>query len=142
MRGISWRGNCSSEWQRSITGSTSRSTKLRTRGSVQLPPAGEILYQVSKEIVQRNQDMGARLQALAHVIAGTVRVAPVHSIGLYELSAQIKRSLKACPQVHPHLAYSRSSRIYEDISKGNVDVGVVADPARRPGITVLPFRDD
>src|SRR5207249_8989279 len=104
----------------------------RTRGNVQLTPAGEILYQVSKEIVQRYQDMEARLQALANVVAGTVRVATVHSIGLYELSAQIKRYLKAYPQVHLHLAYSRSSRIYEDVLKGNVDVGVVAYPSRRP----------
>src|SRR5438093_360076 len=102
----------------------------RTRGNVQLTPAGEILYQVSKEIVQRYQDMEARLQALANVIAGTVRVATVHSIGLYELSAQIKRYLKAYPQVHLHLAYSRSSRIYEDVLKGNVDIGVVAYPSR------------
>src|SRR5438094_2392485 len=86
----------------------------RPRGNVPLTPAGEILYQVSKEIVQRYQDMEARLQALANVITGTVRVATVHSIGLYELSAQIKRYLKAYPQVHLHLAYSRSSRIYED----------------------------
>ena len=114
----------------------------RTRGNVQLTPAGEILYQVSKEIVQRYHDMEARLQALANVIAGTVRVATVHSIGLYELSAQIKRYLKAYPQVHLHLEYSRSGRIYEEALKGNIDVGVVAYPARRPGITVLPFRKD
>src|SRR5438034_9448286 len=114
----------------------------RTRGNVQLTPAGEILYQVSKEIVQRYQDMEARLQALSKIVAGTVRVATVHSIGLYELSAQIKRYLKAYPQVHLHLAYSRSSRIYEDVLKGNVDVGVVAYPSRRPGVTVLPFRND
>src|SRR5438477_139365 len=86
--------------------------------------------------------MEARLQALANVIAGTVRVATVHSIGLYELSAQIKRYLKAYPQVHLHLAYSRSSRIYEDVLKGNVDIGVVAYPSRRSGVTVLPFRND
>ena len=114
----------------------------RTRGNVQLTPAGEILYQVSKEIVQRYQDMEARLQALAKVVAGTVRVATVHSIGLYELSAQIKRYLKAFPQVHLHLEYSRSNRIYEEALKGNVDIGVVAYPARRPGITVVPFRKD
>src|SRR2546426_7634402 len=85
--------------------------------------------------------MEARLQALANVIAGTVRVATVHSIGLYELSAQIKRYLKAYPQVHLHLEYSRSGRIYEDALKGNVDVGVVAPPAGRPGIRVLPSRN-
>ncbi len=114
----------------------------RTRGNVQLTPAGEILYQVSKDIVQRYQDMEARLQALAQVIAGTVRVATVHSIGLYELSAPIKRYLKAHPQVHLHLEYSRASKIYEDALKGNVDLGVVAYPTKRPQITVIPFRQD
>ena len=114
----------------------------RTRGHVQVTPAGDILYEVSKEIVQRYRDMEARLQALAQVVAGTVRVATVHSIGLYELSSQIKRYLKAYPQVHFHLEYSRSSKIYEDVLKGNIDLGVVAYPTRRPQITVLPFRED
>src|SRR3972149_8573839 len=42
----------------------------RTRGNVQLTPAGEILYQVGQEIVQRYQDMEARLQALRQGVAG------------------------------------------------------------------------
>jgi DNA-binding transcriptional LysR family regulator len=114
----------------------------RTRGNVQLTPAGEILYQASKEIVQRHRDMEAELQGLSRTIAGTVRVATVHSIGLYELSAQIKRYLKAHPQVHLHLEYSRSTKIYDDALKGNIDLGVVAYPARRPGIAIIPFRED
>src|SRR5215470_4674467 len=72
----------------------------RSRGNVQLTPAGEILYQASKEIVQRYHDMEAQLQAVARVVAGTVRVGTVHSIGLYELSRPIKRYLRAYPQVH------------------------------------------
>lgn len=114
----------------------------RTRGNVQLTPAGEILYQVSKEIVQRYHDLEGRLQDLGRVVAGTVRVATVHSIGLYELSAQLKRFLKAYPQVQLQLEYSRSGKIYEDALKGGVDVGIVAYPARRPGITIVPFRED
>ena len=114
----------------------------RTRGNVQLTPAGEILYQVSKEIVQRFGELEARLQAVTKVVAGTVRVATVHSIGLYELSAQLKRFLKAYPQVQLQLEYSRSSKIYDDALKGAIDIGVVAYPSRRPGITVMPFRED
>src|SRR5437667_29164 len=114
----------------------------RTRGNVQLTPAGEILYQVSKDIVQRYQDLEARLQAMAQVVAGPVRVATVHSIGLYELSGQLKRYLRAFPQVHLHLEYSRSNKIYEDAVRGNIDLGVVAYPSKRPQITVIPFRED
>jgi DNA-binding transcriptional LysR family regulator len=114
----------------------------RTRGNVQLTPAGEILYQVSKDIVQRYGELEARLQAATKVVGGTVRVATVHSIGLYELSAQLKRYLKAYPQVQLQLEYSRSNKIYDDALRGAIDLGVVAYPSRRPGITVIPFRED
>jgi DNA-binding transcriptional LysR family regulator len=114
----------------------------RTRGNVQLTPAGEILYQSSKEIVQRYGELEARLQAVAKVVAGSVRVATVHTIGLYELSAQLKRFLKAYPHVQLQLEYSRSNKIYDDALKGGIDLGIVAYPSRRPGITVIPFRED
>lgn len=114
----------------------------RTRGNVQLTPAGDILYQASKEIVRRYQELEGRLQAVAKIVGGTVRVATVHTIGLYELSTQLKRFLKAYPQVQLQLEYGRSTKIYDDALKGGIDLGVVAFPMRRPGITVIPFRED
>jgi DNA-binding transcriptional LysR family regulator len=114
----------------------------RTRGNVQLTPAGAILYQASKDIVQRYLDLEDRLQAVTKIVAGVVRVATVHTIGLYELSIQLKHFLKAYPQVQLQLAYGRSSKIYEDALRGNIDLGIVAFPSRRAGITVIPFRED
>ena len=114
----------------------------RTRGNVQLTPAGEILYETSKGIIQSYFDMEARLQAVSDTVAGTVRVGTVHSIGLYELSSPIKRFLKTYPQVNLALEYSRSNKIYENALKGNIDIGVVAYPSKRPGITTVPYRRD
>jgi DNA-binding transcriptional LysR family regulator len=114
----------------------------RTRGNVQVTAAGDILYQASKDIVQRWDDVDARLQAVTNVVAGTVRIATVHSIGLYELSAPLKRYLADFPEVNLNLEYSRSSKIYDDAVKGHVDLGIVAYPSRRPGIVVLPYRED
>jgi DNA-binding transcriptional LysR family regulator len=114
----------------------------RSRGNVQLTPAGEILYQVSKEIVQRYLDLESHLAAMAGVVGGTVRVATVHSVGLYELSTPLKRYLKASPQVQLNIEYLRAPRIFEDVLKGMVDFGVVAFPQKRPGIVVVPFRED
>ncbi len=114
----------------------------RTRGNVQLTPAGEILYQVSKEIVQRYQELEARLQAVTKVVAGIVRVGTVHTIGLYELSSPLKHFLKTYPHVQLQLAYTRSNKIYDDALKGAIDLGIVAYPTRRAGITTIPFRED
>jgi len=114
----------------------------RTRGNVQLTPAGEVLYRASKEIVERYQDMEGRLQAVTEVVAGTVRVGTVHSIGLYELAGALKKYLKAYPQANLALEYSPSNKIYDDTFKGNVDLGVVAYPQKRPGMVVIPYRED
>jgi len=114
----------------------------RTRGNVQLTPAGEILYEASKEIICTYDDMEARLQAVSKIVAGTVRVGTVHSIGLYGMATPLKRYLKAYPQVNLALEYSRANKIYDDALKGHIDLGVVAYPSKRPGIRIVPYRRD
>ena len=65
-------------------------------------------------------------------MAGTVRVATVHSIGLYELSTQLKRYLKAYPQVHLQLGTAARARSTRTRSRADIDLGIVAYPSRRP----------
>jgi DNA-binding transcriptional LysR family regulator len=86
--------------------------------------------------------MEGQLRATAKTVSGAVRVATVHSVGLYELSGPLKRYLKAFPQVQLHLEYGRSTKIYEDALRGQIDLGIVAFPHRRAGITIVPFRQD
>ena len=71
----------------------------RTKGNVQPTPAGQLLYQASKDITQRYRDLASRCRASASVVSGSVRLATVHSVGLYELSEPLKKFLKAYPQV-------------------------------------------
>lgn len=114
----------------------------RTRGAVQLTPAGEIVYEASKEIVQRYLDMEGGLQSMNHRVGGNLRIATVYSVGLYELSSPLRRFLRAYPQVKVHLDYSRANKIQEDVLRGSIDFGIVAYPARRPYLVILPFRED
>jgi DNA-binding transcriptional LysR family regulator len=71
-----------------------------------------------------------------------VRVATVHSVGLYEFSDALKRYVKAYPSVNVRLEYKKSSQIYEDVLAGTLDVGVIAYPHKRPQIRLIPFRED
>jgi len=114
----------------------------RTRGAVQVTPAGDLVYHAAKEIVQRYSDLEAGLQLLDHRVGGTLRVATVYSVGLYELSTPLRRFLRAYPQVKVHLDYSRYSKIQEDALRGSIDLGIVAYPAKRPHLVIVPFRED
>ena len=114
----------------------------RTKGNVQPTPAGQLLYQVSTDITQRYRDLREQMQSFGNVVSGSVRLATVHSVGLYELSEPLKKFLKACPQVNVHIEYSRAPKIIEDVLSGRIDLGIVAYPSRRPQIAVIPFRED
>lgn len=114
----------------------------RAKRRVRPTPAGEIFYEISKDIVSRYHDLEGRLQAFANIVAGTVRVATVHSVGLYEFSEELKRYVKAYPNVNVRLEYKKSNQIYEDVLAGTLDVGVIAYPSKRPQIKLIPFRED
>jgi DNA-binding transcriptional LysR family regulator len=114
----------------------------RARGYVRLTPAGRVFYEASKDIVARYAEMESRVQRVTQVISGDIRVLTVHTVGLYELAAPVRRFLRTHPQVNLRIEYSRSSRVYEQVQKGEADVGIVAFPTKRPQIAVVPFRED
>ena len=114
----------------------------RSKGHIRLTQAGKVLYEVGKEIIQKYREIEDSLQSLSRSVAGTVRVATVYSVGLYEMSSPLKRYLQAFPEVNIHLEYTRANKIYDEVSHGDVDLGVVAYPSKRPQILVTPFRED
>lgn len=114
----------------------------RSKGHVRLTQAGQVLYEVGKEIIQKYREIEDSLHSLSRSVAGTVRVATVYSVGLYELSAPLKRYLQTFPEVNVHLEYTRANKIYDEVGRGDVDLGIVAYPSKRPQILVTPFRED
>jgi DNA-binding transcriptional LysR family regulator len=86
--------------------------------------------------------MEAQLQGLSNVVTGSIRVGTVHSIGLYELSEPLKQYFADFPHVNVYLEYDRASHVYEQVLRGNVDLGIVAYPTARAQVTVLDFRTD
>ncbi|RMD82964.1 MAG: LysR family transcriptional regulator [Candidatus Dadabacteria bacterium] len=114
----------------------------RRRGSVRPTAAGEILHRAAREILHLFNEMEAELQGLSNVVTGSVRVGTVHSVGLYLLTEPLKAYFADFPHVNVYLEYDRASHVYEQVLRGNVDLGIVAYPTARARITVLEFRTD
>ncbi len=114
----------------------------RGRSGAKPTPAGEILYQASREILERYREIETRLQESGKVVSGSLRVAIVYSVGLHELPPYMKEYLREFPQVNVHVEYSRPNKIYDDVIAGRIDLGIVAYPAKHPQVTVTPFRED
>src|SRR5713226_6550487 len=114
----------------------------RARSGVKPTAAGQILYNSSKDIVRRFFELENKLREIGSVVAGSIRVGTVYSVGLHELPPYLTEFLRRYPEVNVHLEYLRSNKIYEDLIEGKVDLGVVAYPAKRSQIVSVAFRHD
>jgi DNA-binding transcriptional LysR family regulator len=114
----------------------------RSRGGLVPTAAGLAFYQGCREILDRFAVLTEEMKDLGNVISGQVRLATIYSVGLHELSSLVKRFIKTYPQVNIHIEYSRINKVYEDVLSGAIELGIVAYPAARPQIEIIPFRSD
>jgi len=104
--------------------------------------AGRLLYDEVKPLLDRLAGLEQRLRARADVVAGTVRVATVYSVGLHTLPAVMTRCLAEHPAVHVRLSYRRTNEVSAACLEGEVDLGIVALPTRRPQLEIVPLGED
>ena len=115
---------------------------VRQGRSVHPTEAGRIFYEGAREILDRFERIDLQLRSLGEETTGTVRIATIYSVGLYEMSPVIKAFLKTYPKVNLHVEYSRANRVYEECLKGDVDIGIVTYPKSRRGIQIIPLPAD
>ena len=112
------------------------------RRTLQITDAGKLLLDEARAVVARLAALEDRLRPRPDVVAGTVTIASVYSVGLHTLPAPMKTFLRAHPQVNLRLTYRRTDEIYQACLDGTVDLGVVAIPGRRSQIEIVPLRPD
>ena len=104
--------------------------------------AGQLLLDGSRELVTRADALRRELTEVGDTIAGSLRVGTVYSIGLHALTPALTRYLVEYPLVNLHLEYLRTDRIYEALTNGAIDCGIVACPKEKPPFQVIPLADE
>jgi DNA-binding transcriptional LysR family regulator len=112
------------------------------RGGVGLTQEGVLFLSACEEILEIYARVGNQLRDLRNVVAGELRVAAVHSIGLYELPPKLKAFRQAHPDVRVHVEYKQAAQIYSAVSSGSADLGLVAFPTRRAGVLAESIGED
>ena len=112
------------------------------RGKVTPTVAGAALYAGAKALLQGASALDAEVRQLSDEVSGTVRVATVYSVGLHALPPRLKPFLAAYPQVNVRLEYEQTYKVYDDVVSGAVDIGIVACPAAKRGLEVVPFAEE
>ena len=103
---------------------------------------GQLLYEASKEIVFQFDSLQHQLSEMRNVVSGNIRISTVYSIGLHELPPYLKKFLREFPNVNVHVEYRRSNQVYDEVTEGTSDLGLVAFPVHKKTLKVEPFRKD
>lgn len=110
--------------------------------SVALTPAGETFLPYAENILKQYEEAKMCVRELKHKFGGTIRIATIYSIGLYELQSTIKQFLKKYPEVNLHVEYHQNAAIYEMVSNRVIDFGLIAFPQKRNGVVSEIFVED
>ncbi|HEX8289947.1 MAG TPA: LysR family transcriptional regulator [Pyrinomonadaceae bacterium] len=116
--------------------------RVRGRREVRLTAAGEVFYREAKNVLDCYDNLGESMRGLVGKIGGTVKVATVYSVGLHELPPKVREFMSKFPSAKIDLEYSRTTRVVRDVLNGSVELGVVAFPEPRRGLTIVPMQSD
>ncbi|MHC4508416.1 MAG: LysR family transcriptional regulator [Planctomycetota bacterium] len=114
----------------------------RKKRPIELTKEGELLYQASKDILDRYEQFRNELNAAKRASSSRINVAAIFSIGMHALPDYVKKFMASYPDVHVHIEYLSAVKIYELVLAGDVDIGLVAVPTRDKRLDVYDFEDE
>ena len=116
---------------------------LRRDGrSVTATAAGRKFYENARAILDKFEHLQQEMKSAGQGIAGSIRVATIYSVGIYEMSVVVKSFLRIYPKVNLHVEYSKGAQVYEDCLHGVIDLGIVPYPEARKGLRIIPLPAD
>ncbi|MBF0570660.1 MAG: LysR family transcriptional regulator [Candidatus Omnitrophica bacterium] len=107
-----------------------------------LTPAGKIFLAYAQRMLDSFQEAKNEIEKVNNLSIGSIRIASIYSIGLYQLKSVIQHVLKQYPKINIHLEYCSPNNIYQMIQDKAVDFALVAFPKEIKGFTSKVFAFD
>jgi len=114
----------------------------RKKRPIELTKAGQLLYQASKDILDRYEQLTNELRTLQKSSVSRINIAAIFSIGMHTLPDYVKKFMVSYPDVNVHVEYLSARKIYELVLAGDIDIGLVAVPKRDKRLDVYDFEDE
>ncbi len=111
--------------------------RVRGRREVKLTAAGEVFHRECKNVLAAYEQLNENLRGLVGKIGGTVKIATVYSVGLHELPSKVGEFMTKFSSAKIDLEYSRTTKVVRDVLNGTVELGVLAFPEPRRGLTIV-----
>lgn len=95
-----------------------------------LTPAGTALYDRARRVLRELDDVKRSIADLSGTIAGELRLATSHHIGLHRLPEPLRRFHAAYPQVRLDLRFMDSEQACNEVARGEIELAIVTLPPK------------
>jgi len=109
---------------------------------VGLTEAGRLYSELCRDIIRREEEFQAGLEALKTEVEGQVRVASIYSIGLSEMTRLRESLCTRFPKVQLEVEYQHPDKIYNSVLADHADLGLVSYPEAARELTVIDWREE
>ena len=96
----------------------------------QLTPAGTALYERARRVLRELDDVKRSIADLSGTIAGELRLATSHHIGLHRLPEPLKEFHTTYPQVRLDLRFMDSEQACNEVARGEIEIAIVTLPPK------------
>jgi len=96
----------------------------------QLTPAGVALFERARRVLRELDDVKRSIADLSGTIAGELRLATSHHIGLHRLPQPLRQFHAAYPQVRLDLRFMDSEQACNEVARGEIEIAIVTLPPK------------
>ncbi len=114
----------------------------RSGNSINLTPAGEILYRRAKEILALYAEAQKNISEITGAIKGSLSIGASSTIGNYLIPSIICAFKKKIPQVNISLVVSNTKTITEKLNAGEIDIALVEGDVSKQKFAVETLLSD
>ena len=112
----------------------------RTQRPLALTAQGQAFHEASLGVLAAWEQARAAVSAVAPHIDGTVRLAAIYSVGVYEVSRYLHEFSAAYPAATVELECHHSHKVLAAVLAGDADVGILSFPPHDPELTVIDLK--
>ncbi|MGH7539138.1 MAG: LysR family transcriptional regulator [Gemmatimonadales bacterium] len=114
----------------------------RSQRPLVLTSQGQAFHKACLGVLAAWEQARAAVSAAETRIAGTVRLAAIYSVGVYEVSRYLQGFASAYPEATVRLECHHSHKVLGAVLAGDADVGILSFPPHDPELTVIGLKSE
>lgn len=114
----------------------------RSKRPLDVTPEGQLYYEGCRDLVNRYYAIESQTLSLHQEMAGTVKVASIYSVGLYDMNQYVEAFQGLYPKGNVRIQYLHPQRVLEGVLGDEVDLGLISFADSTRDLELVPWREE